>query len=332
MPTISYGSLSMNLYEIYEELEHVVQQEVPLAAFQATSPLLHEPRYSQALGSPVDLLVADIAAAAERLPDPSRGHSKWMLRIDQKAPPGWSDRLGREGFTGNRGGRKEYVLRLMAFVAYELLRIWQTDAVRSATDPLERLAYEQRLEIDDNDHRQNTLHRTISARVSAGAQRFAILPYYYGIGPVPPGNVVALSPGQKYVGSVPAPLGENTRWWSHVIHLGRPYVMGEPVKIRTCETYFDKDRRLYDESPDYGVHLLINVISPAMERIHLAIRLPRSLRADAKPEWRIAAPPLKVPHDRGELELRDGWAERSFKGDLRLHNEYGLFFPGTRLY
>jgi hypothetical protein len=42
---------------------------------------------------------------------------------------------------------------------------------------------------------------------------------------------------------------------------------------------------------------------------------------------------MKMPYsiDHPSLE-EDGWVHKHFEGDLEVGHEYGLFFPGTRLY
>ncbi len=324
---------SVDLYDTYEELVGLVKKDEPLAKIVGTArKLLSQPRYLQA-GSGEELLIADISQLIGKLPDDGSANAAVMLGVNTSQAVGWTYRLDSLNVSGNRSAKKQYTLRLMAFIAYELLRLWQADASHSVADPLERVAYELRLEIDDTDYRKNVLYRNVLVRVKVPSQRIAILPYYYTVGAVEPEEVVTLTEGHRYVGSVPDPQGSESRWWAHVIHLGRPHDAGETLTIATREKYYDKDRRLHDEFPVYGVHLVANAASPAMEFIHLAVRLPRDLRASAEPEARVAEPPMKMPYKRTHPKIdSDGWVHQHFDSDLRAGHEYGLFFPGTQLY
>ncbi len=327
----------MELFEVYTELERLVAAKYkppvpPLSMVGAATRLLRQRRYADA-PERVALLKADIESAASRLPEPERHHAEWILAIDKDAPLGWSDRVGALGVPGNRTSFREYAYRLMTLVAYELLRLWEADAAQTVANPLERVSYHQCLDIDEQDYRKSTLTRRLASSVTTPTLRYAILPYYYTVGPVPPDTVETLTPGQRYVGSVPEPLGNDAQWWSHIIQLERTYHFGETVTIAMRETYTDTDERLHSVNDVYGVHLLVHAISPRMERLSLAVRLPTALRPSAVPEARRANPPLRVPVKLADCPVGpDGWTRFALASGLQQGSEYGLFFPGTRLY
>jgi hypothetical protein len=324
----------MELFEVYTELAKFLKatEAPPMSLVGTARGVLRQGRYVNA-SEPASLLAADIEAAVRRLPEPDRGHLEWLLRMNEAASSVWSKRADKLKGFGNRAGVGEYGYRLLTLVAYDLIRLWEAEAAQTAANPLERISYEQSLEIHEDDYRINTLTRTLTSQVTTPTLRYAILPYYYTVGPVPPDAVEMLESVHHYVGSVPEPLGSDTRWWAHIIQLDRTYRFGETVTIAMRETYTDVAERLHTEHPEYGLHLLINIFSTRMERISLAIKLPTELRASARPEARRANPPLWVPVELADCPIdEDGWSRFKLAANLQAGSQYGLFFPGTRLY
>lgn len=319
----------MNISEVTAELRKIAGSVKTLdQGVSAAMQLLAEPRYIER-GS--GQLVTDIRAAIKRLPQEAQSHGKALL-TPTNSHTNWTFRINSIA-VGNGGARAKYGELILAFVAHELLEVWRHDD-RPADRPieqLERVSYELMLEVDDDDHRKHTITRKIISRAAVPKVRPVFLSHYYIAGTVD-AEVEMLSPGQKYLTTIPDQLGSDNKWHSHVIDLGRYYEVGEPVCIETHETYCDEAKRLHTLFPVFGLHELIQVYSSAMEFIEVSIRLPRDLVEGAVAKAQVGKPPLFHEAETFHPPIsKDGWVSQRFE-KLDVGNQYVLFFPGLKLY
>lgn len=320
----------MNVIEVTAELKEIAKSSEALDDGVSRAPrLLAEPQYA---GDGDVLLAADITAAIKRLPSTQQDHAKALL-TPENGYTNWTTRIETIG-AGNGGGRAKYAELILAYVAHELLELWRRDgqpANRPVTEQLERLSYELTLEIDEDDPRKHTVTRKVTSRVAVPAVRSVLLSHYYIAGPVE-AKVEMLSPVHKYLTTIPDPLGSDSRWYSHIIDLGGYHEVDDVVCIETRERYCDKEMRLHNLFPSFGLHELVQVYSPAMEFIEISIRVPQSLVDRAKARAQISEPPLFHPVKIYRPTIsNEGWASRRFD-KLQMGNQYVLFFPGLNLY
>ena len=322
----------MDLYEVADELKKIAEKSPRLDVAVAFAPrLLAEPRYKGAGGA--DVLVQEIATAITHLPEERSLHAKILLKLEAKQDSTWSHRIAEIDPGGNGRGKPIYATLILTCVAYELCQLWNRDDTptkRHIFEPFERISYEIGLEMDPEDHRKFTEHRDIHLRAAAPAQRLITLPYYY-LAPCAKPKVEPLTPGFDYVTSIPNP---ESRWGTHILNLLRRYEIGEPVRIKTRETFQDTKRRLMSLNPRHGLHQLVAVASPDMSFIHIAVRLPPTLARRAKPEAKI------VTQDPFNQEVRtwhpevdgDGWVNARFDQDLEQGCKCVVRFPGLDPY
>jgi hypothetical protein len=320
--------LRMDFYEVADELGKIAKKTPKLDAAVVTAAprLLALPRYAGVGGA--NLLVDEIAVAASRLPDDRLSHAAILLKLDANQDTNWSDRIKRIDEQSNGRGRWLYAKLILTCVANELCQLWRESDIpvkQQVFEPFERISYENKLEIDPNDHGALTEYRDIHLRVAAPAQRLITLPYYY-LAPSKP-RVEPLTPGLMYITSVPIP---ETRWGMHILNLPRRYKVGDHIRLQTREKYLDSKHQLIANNPQHGLHQLVAVASPNMSFIHVGVRLPPALAARAKPEAVI------VTQDPFGQEIRawgmkvdqDGWVNARFDKDLEPGCKCVLRFPG----
>jgi hypothetical protein len=185
------------------------------------------------------------------------------------------------------------------------------------------------LEFDPEDTRRQIGHKAVTVEAISEPQ-CVLLDRFYTTGSEPkPESLNPLSETEKHEWLATRPEDRPDRpptsWWYHILNLGLLLEAGETRTLRWREAFWDEGRR-------FKPHLAM-IVTPGMENLSLALRLPtqhRTLPAEA----RITVDPLgarKVEADWKCSPNDSGWCIERFT-DLKPGVEYGIYFTNLRLY
>jgi hypothetical protein len=260
-----------------------------------------------------------------------RGSAQILLPIDRsQLPIGWTGRLDLL-YPGKSAMQLWFARWVLLRIAHEVARIIESlPQSGEPRYPFQWLRQHLRTEVDPDDPRRHTLHRSFAVRSMVAGQTSMPLPHRYL---VPPDDlkVTLGDPSQEYIRRTKSSQGIGELWWEHHVRLAQETSVGDVIRVRTTESYTDT-RAAANWMYNYVV-LRGNMDRPWY--LHVALKLPPSHAgavADAREIESPLAGPLITPL--GQVRVRaDGWAHYRFSGARLVPGRaYGLFMQPGRLY